>query len=930
MWRWGRRILLAAAALVVLFTAGGGSRAEAAGATEGSAVLDLFRAKLKEHHAHMDRFKAWLVQGMDADDPDLSGYKQWRALASRPAGELKDGAAKQALLVEQLALLGDVGFGVLFVDVLKSKHQSVRALGARVIGRYRVVDAVGSLLEVAKKDTDEVALVALEALGRIGDERTVAPLMRLVKSGKGERRIGAMGALGAMGAEEAVELLIKVLGGGASPQAAAGAAAALGALGDPYAFPALLDARMRAATSDPENLHLYDLALLRVYRPAHGELLDRALGSVEPEKRAAAARMSGLLGYDQAVSRLAELTSDLEPSVRREALAALWRMHDCSSEAADSLASYCGRWAEALGPAPPAQKEPPRDVTVVVTHNRDEFERPMPGEYSAVAGAPSKSFDLRDLVTPARRGDSESLIREFDAASVALSLCGVEILAGLVGEEALAQRAVVVVAGAPQSRKCEAARGLLGHADQKVRLAAVRAVAEACPGAPGDAFFKGLASVEGAMALDERLELALRLKSPELLKKLLPAFGSLDIRQRGDYLDGVVALRGKASLPLVMKVINDPSSGGLARLATQRFCEVGSSAKGIEVIRAVASNGGAPPLPVWSDDWSLLPVHECVAKMVAGRQRRKLMHLLKDRDAKVRSLAALMVSAGQVKGAKLKLRPLLKDDSRVVRGAAVIALAHLEGAGDISRDLGPLLRDPASRVRRAAIWALATGSGKAAVPALLQLLEDNEVSGTVVEALGRAGNRAAVESLMFHYLSTGREGQRRVLETLAVLGDPVAVELFSYTVLNGDPEVRMLSVRGLAAIGGASAGPALVKALSDPHDGVRSEAATGLGVLGHKTDALVRALGDPSPRVRLAAVRAAGRLKLTGTSKGAAALLSDDSPDVRHAAFGTVLQLDDCAAAPLVRQHLREWRNRAFRDEFGAPSREFSMRCVGK
>jgi len=902
---------------------------EAAGATEGSAVLDLFRAKLKDHRAQMDRFKAWLVQGMDQSDPDLSGFEKFSAFASGGKGELTDPAAKQAFLVEQLAILGDVGFGVLFVDAMQSKHASVRALAATVLGRYRVADAVGPLLKVMKKDADEVAVAAMEALGRIGDERAVAPLIRMAKSGKGRPRLAAMRVLGAMGAEEAVELLVKVLEGESPPQVAVAAAAALGDLGDPYAFPGLLNARGRATLGDPDNLLAYDLALMKVYRPQHEELLDQALGSIEPGMRSAAARLSGLVGYAGASSRLGELTLDIDPLVRREAQEALGRMRELSVKAAGELTEYCGTWKVALGPAPTG-KEPVRDVTVVVTHNRDELERPMPGEYGVVAGAPARVLELRDLVKPARTGDSGALIREFEAAARALSSCEADLLTAFVGEGLLLSRALLTLSGADAGERCKIARGLTGHADSGVRLVAVRAAVEACQGAPDGALLKALASVEGAMELEERLQLALRLKSPALLKQLLPELGAMDVRQKGEYLDAVVAVQGKASLPLILKLLEEPASGGLARKATARFCEVGASTKGIEVIGTVARNQGAPPLPVWSDDWSLLPVHECVAKMVAGRQRRKLMHLLKDRDAKVRGLAALMVSAGKVKGAKLKLKPLLKDDSRVVRGAAVLALAHLEGAGDVRAELEPLLRDPASRVRRAAIWALATISGQSAVPALLPLLDDKEVSGTVIEALARAGNRVAVESLMLYYLSAGSDGQRRVLETLALLKDPVAMELFEYTAFNGDPEVRMLSVRGLAAIRAPGAGPLLERALADPHAGVRAEAATGLAALSKKTDALGALLDDPSTRVKLAALTAAGDLKLTGLAERGAALLVDDSAEVRRAAMGVVLSLGECSTAPLVRQHLNEWRNRELRDQFGPSSRELSMRCVGK
>ena len=84
-------------------------------------------------------------------------------------------------------------------------------------------------------------------------------------------------------------------------------------------------------------------------------------------------------------------------------------------------------------------------------------------------------------------------------------------------------------------------------------------------------------------------------------------------------------------------------------------------------------------------------------------------------------------------------------------------------------------------------------------------------------------------------------------------------------LMDGDVEIRRIAARGLSELGpdAREAVPAVIKALRDRDDQVRSGAAATLGNGGRlsiELPALTEALKDPAPAVQLSAVRAVARL----------------------------------------------------------------------
>jgi HEAT repeat protein len=99
---------------------------------------------------------------------------------------------------------------------------------AQILGRRKSVDSVPTLAEWCADPDDNVAVAAIEALGRIGGSSAVAPLVAAVESGNFFRAFPAIMVLGQTGDPRAVTPLAARLG---EPHYSAEAALALGRTG---------------------------------------------------------------------------------------------------------------------------------------------------------------------------------------------------------------------------------------------------------------------------------------------------------------------------------------------------------------------------------------------------------------------------------------------------------------------------------------------------------------------------------------------------------------------------------------------------------------------------------------------------------------------------------------------------------------------------
>ncbi len=192
---------------------------------------------------------------------------------------------------------------------------------ATILGRRRSVASIGLLGKLTAHADDNVAVAAVEALGRIGGDAAVDALLALCETRSFFRVFPAIDVLGRSGDARATEVLLRLLD---DPLYAPEAARALGRTGDERALEALV--RLLAHSTE---------ALVRVAAVAITEVHDRlygrfgstrrllelqgatspiarlrdALSSADELEETAIVRVVGLLGGDQAAAALIELVT---------------------------------------------------------------------------------------------------------------------------------------------------------------------------------------------------------------------------------------------------------------------------------------------------------------------------------------------------------------------------------------------------------------------------------------------------------------------------------------------------------------------------------------------------------------------------------------------------------------------------------------------
>jgi len=149
-------------------------------------------------------------------------------LRSRRDSETRIAAAVDALS----ALAADDRVDAALAAMTRDGDPPLLADVAQILGRRRTVSRAQTLVQLTVHPDDNVAVAAIEALGRVGGRAAVDSLVAAVKSGNFFRAFPAIDVLGRSGDPRAIEPLAQLL---EQPQYAAEAARALGRTGDPTA-----------------------------------------------------------------------------------------------------------------------------------------------------------------------------------------------------------------------------------------------------------------------------------------------------------------------------------------------------------------------------------------------------------------------------------------------------------------------------------------------------------------------------------------------------------------------------------------------------------------------------------------------------------------------------------------------------------------------
>ena len=215
--------------------------------------------------------------------------------------------------------------------------------------------------------------------------------------------------------------------------------------------------------------------------------------------------------------------------------------------------------------------------------------------------------------------------------------------------------------------------------------------------------------------------------------------------------------------------------------------------------------------------------------------------------------------------------------------------------------------DPVVRVSVACARNVFDANAVAAIPALVELLDDEEPVAPEVcredhrrwwgdehpitpgEAAARALvhiGKASFDPLLKALASPAAAARRNAAWALGALDDPRAVTPLISSLRDSEPNVREQASWALGALDDARAVQPLVSALRDTSSGVRRQAAWALGAIDDATavDGLVATLKDSDARVREQAAWALGAIGDGRAGAGLSLALKDTEARVRRQA----------------------------------------------
>jgi len=180
-------------------------------------------------------------------DPDLNYWTGW-ILGRRGSEALPclkqlvvDGEERvRYLAVQALMAIDHPDVHRLCVDLLDDEYLSLRRVAAEVLGTFRVASAVEPLLKAYAAAAEDLRIVVVRALGRLGDGRVLPVLLEALDDERWDVKKEAVVALGELGDEAAVAPLVAMLDGEGSADIRPFVVRALSRFHSPTVLPALL------------------------------------------------------------------------------------------------------------------------------------------------------------------------------------------------------------------------------------------------------------------------------------------------------------------------------------------------------------------------------------------------------------------------------------------------------------------------------------------------------------------------------------------------------------------------------------------------------------------------------------------------------------------------------------------------------------------
>ncbi|NVJ13581.1 HEAT repeat domain-containing protein [Myxococcus sp. AM010] len=617
----------------------------------------------------------------------------------------RDSEARLAATVEALvASTGDVE-GVL-EPLGEDANPALVCDVAQVLGRRRGRRSVPLLSRLTVHADDNVAVAAIEALGRVGGGAAVDALLAALGSGNFFRIFPAIDVLGRCGDPVVVPALLGLL---ADPFYTLEVARALGRTGQEAAVPALVgllrrgnDSAVRAAAVALVDIHEAQVQRFGGSRTVQaamrgpesavlGRRLSQGVTSADTTEKTALARLLGWVGGLDAASGLLRLLDGPDPSVARAAASAL------SELGADADAQIL----QALREGDSARRR------VLL---------PLVGRRTAAVPDVMSCLEDRDASVRALAADTLSRIGS-PAAVPAL-------FERLVDEDL---RVVQAAVGAIQSLGSDATEKLALQAahspDSRLRRAALRIISYF-------GYSKGLDVLLQAMRdSDERLRDAAIyglpfIEDPRAVDALLTAADHESERTRAAAMRALGQTEKEARITsTLLRGLNDRDPW-VRYYACQALGKLNEEAAADAIVALADDAAGQVRVAVV----------DALAHMHTESAMTALQRAAVSADADVRRAALLGLGVGRRPDALPVLLEAAKSEDAATRLVALSAVAEYE-APETLPALLHAAGDGDDSVRSAAVGFIATRPGVPATQALVSLLGDMTLRERVVSAL---------------------------------------------------------------------------------------------------------------------------------------------------------------------------------------------------
>ncbi|MBM5811474.1 MAG: serine/threonine protein kinase [Gammaproteobacteria bacterium] len=293
----------------------------------------------------------------------------------------------------------------------------------------------------------------------------------------------------------------------------------------------------------------------------------------------------------------------------------------------------------------------------------------------------------------------------------------------------------------------------------------------------------------------------------------------------------------------------------------------------------------------------------------------------KDPIARMHIIALLArFSSARVRAA---LQATLKDPNRLVRAAALRAIATMEGPVDPAQ-VAPLLRDSDLEVQGLAVDLLCKGRHPETVHHLVDVLKDESeyARRAAVEVLNEVGDESSVKYLLQSIRDDDWWVRSRAADALGKIGGPRVISAALALVADRDEEIRRTAIEILNQTRDERAANHLIEATRDPDWWVSERAVDALGAIGSRkaVPRLVEML-QTSPRSIATVVRALGRIGDTTATDGVMAALERPETDARIEALGALSRLADDRSVDPIRARVLPLAGAADESVAGAAQR---------